>query len=153
MKLFHFSRWYETWPPVASDITGDSVRTVVSPMIFNFMVWVLGFSDEPSLDSFLEVSEKEAENVFSICQDLVNFSSRGQVQMPKFLSRAIAIRQISGCTSLPLIGITPYAFGAKRTPTFDGDALDRTLMDTRLKNNEFASAQTRSDVCFGEDFL
>ena len=64
------------------------------------MVWVLGFSDEPSLDSYLEVNEKEAEKVFSICQDLINVSSRGQIQTPKSLSLAIAIRQISGCTSL-----------------------------------------------------
>ena len=37
------------------------------------MVWVLRFSDEPSLDSYLEVIEKEAEKAFSICQDLVMF--------------------------------------------------------------------------------
>ena len=84
-------RWYETWPPVASDITGDSVRTVVSPIIFNFMAWVVGFSDEPLLDDYLEVNEKEAVKVFSICQDLVNVSSRGKIQTPKSLSLAMAI--------------------------------------------------------------
>lgn len=232
-------RWYETWPPVASDITGDSVRTVVSPIIFNFMAWVVGFSDEPLLNDYLEVNEKEAVKVFSICQDLVNVSSRGKIQTPKSLSLAMAIRQISGCTSLihilhglghcvsvsstmaydsalaqltintsnivpkdfvpgehvnlvydnidfkeesvkqthvtngiiiqkvinhdmhpvledpteyipikkkqrtvavPVSDITPYAVGVKKTPKFDGDALDMTSMDIQVKNNECVSA-------------
>ena len=38
--------------------------------------------------------------------------------------------------ALPRIGITPYVFGVKRTPTFDGDALNLTLMITGMKNNE-----------------
>lgn len=82
MKIFFFLRWYETWPPVASDINGDSVRTVVSPIIFNFMAWVVGFSDEPLLDDYLEVNEKEAVKIFSICQDLSMFLVAGKFRHP-----------------------------------------------------------------------
>ena len=37
------SPWYKDWPPLASDITGYSVKKVVSPLIFNFMAWILGY--------------------------------------------------------------------------------------------------------------
>ena len=45
--------WFNDRPPLASDITGDSVRKVVSPLLFNFIVWMLGYSDEPEEDTYL----------------------------------------------------------------------------------------------------
>ena len=39
--------WYESWPPLASDITGEIVKKQVSPLLFNFVTWLLGFSNEP----------------------------------------------------------------------------------------------------------
>ena len=50
------------------------------------------------------------------------------------------IKKKQRIVALPFIGITPYAVGVKRTPAFDGDALDLTLMVSRMKNYEFASA-------------
>ena len=39
--------WYGSWPPVSSDITIDSVKKIVSPILYNFVAWLVGFSDEP----------------------------------------------------------------------------------------------------------
>ena len=39
--------WYENWPPLSSDITGESVRKLVTPLLFNFIAWLLGFSEDP----------------------------------------------------------------------------------------------------------
>lgn len=213
----------------------------MSPILFNFIAWVLGFSDEPLLTDYLEVDEKEAPKVFSICQDLINVSSQGRNQTPKSLALAMAVRQISGCSGLinilhglghcvslsstmaydsalaqltintsnivpkdfipgkhvnlvydnidfkedsenqthvtngiiiqqvihhdtqpviqhpleqvtvairkkqrtvavPVSNITPYSIGAKKTPTFDGEAMGTTLKELQVSSNEFVSA-------------
>ena len=61
--------WYEQWPPLASDITGENVRQIVSPRLFNFISWVLGYSDEPEECNYVDLDEELAVKVFSICQD------------------------------------------------------------------------------------
>jgi hypothetical protein len=96
----HCSSWYKNWPPLASDITGDSVRKVVSPLLFNFMAWVLGYSDEPQESSYVDMYEENSVKVFSICQDVVYNGRKGKTQTPKSLALAMAVRQISGCSNL-----------------------------------------------------
>lgn len=93
-------KWYDKWPPVASEITADSVKKLVPPMLFNFMAWVVGFSDEPEESSYVKVEEKEATKILSLCQDLIYIFSHERVQTPKSLCLAIAVRQISGCSNL-----------------------------------------------------
>ena len=73
---------------------------MVSPLLFNFFAWILGFSDEPILDSYIELDEKDSVKVFSLCQDFICVSSRGKTQTPKALSLALTVRQMSGCSSL-----------------------------------------------------
>ncbi|XP_046845101.1 uncharacterized protein LOC124438948 [Xenia sp. Carnegie-2017] len=69
-------------------------------MVFNFIAWLLGFSDEPERAGYVQIQEKQALKVFSICQDLIYVFSSGKVQTPKSLSLAMAVRQMSGCSSL-----------------------------------------------------
>ena len=59
-------RWYETWPPVASDVCNESDKELVPPLLFNFFAWLLGFSDELVTTDYLQVQEKEATQIFSI---------------------------------------------------------------------------------------
>ena len=92
--------WYENWPPLSSDITGESVRKLVTPLLFNFVALLLGFSEDPEASEYVEVDEKQAVKIFSICQDLINVSSKGKIQTPKSLALAMAVRQITGCSSL-----------------------------------------------------
>ena len=96
----HSTPWYENWPPTSSEITGDSVRKVVPPVLFNFMSWLLGYSDDPEESKYVDMSEDFVSKVFSICQDLVYASSKGKIQTPKSLALAIAVRQIAGCSDL-----------------------------------------------------
>ena len=92
--------WFNQWPPLASDITGDSVRKVVSPLLFNFVAWLLAYSDEPEEATYVDIDEKLAIKVFSICQDLIYNNSKGKTQTPKSLALAMSVRQISGCSGL-----------------------------------------------------
>lgn len=50
--------WYEQWPPLASDITGENVRKIVTPPLFNFIAWVLGYSDEPEECEYVDLDEE-----------------------------------------------------------------------------------------------
>ena len=74
--------------PLASDITGENVRQIVSPRLFNFISWVLGYSDEPEECNYVDLDEELAVKVFSICQDLIYNSSKGKFQTPKSLALA-----------------------------------------------------------------
>lgn len=94
------SSWYQNWPPLSSDITGDCVRKVVSSKLFNFMAWVLGYSDEPGDTGYVEMDENIRVKLFSICQDIVYNSFKGKTQTPKSLALATAVRQMSGCSGL-----------------------------------------------------
>ena len=46
------------WPPVAADISIENVQEIVTPTLFNFFAWTLGFSDEAQTDSYVAVTEK-----------------------------------------------------------------------------------------------
>ena len=92
--------WYESWPPLASDITVETVKKQISPLLFNFVTWLLGFQDGPEDVEYVELEENVAVKVFSICQDLVYVCNKGRIQTPKSLALAMTSRQISGCSNL-----------------------------------------------------
>lgn len=56
---------------------------------------MLGYSDDPDESEYVDLDEKLAVKVFSICQDIVYNNSRRKTQTPKSLALAISIRQIS----------------------------------------------------------
>ena len=95
--------WYENWPPLGSEIIGENVRKLVPPLLFNFATWLLGFSDEPEESEYVNVEENVEVKVFSVCQDLIYICNKGRIQTPKSLALAMAVRQISGCSSLIVI--------------------------------------------------
>jgi hypothetical protein len=70
------------------------VKTLVSPLLFNSMAWMLGFSDDPDDADYIELDEQTTSKIF---QDLVYISSRGKVQTPKSLALAMTVRQTFGC--------------------------------------------------------
>ena len=96
--LYCTSNCYKNWPPHASDITGENIRKLASPLLFNFMAWILGFSDDPEDADYIELDEQTTSKIFSLCQDLVYISNKSKVQTPKSL--AMTIRQISGSSGL-----------------------------------------------------
>ena len=96
--LYCTSNCYKHWPPHASDITGENIRKLASPLLFNFMAWILGFSDDPEDADYIELDEQTTSKIFSLCQDLVYISNKRKVQTPKSL--AMTIRQISGSSGL-----------------------------------------------------
>lgn len=73
---------------------------MVPPLLFNFIAWILGYSDEPEEKRYVDMDEKLTIKVFSICQDLIYNKSKGKSLTPKSLALAMSVRQISGCSGL-----------------------------------------------------
>ena len=82
------------------DITGENVRKLVTPLVFNFFAWLLGLSEDSEASECAEDSEVLTIKIFSICQDLINVSSTGNIQTPKSLVLGMAFREITGCSSV-----------------------------------------------------
>ena len=148
--------WYESWPPLASDITGESVKKQVSPLLFNFVTWLLGFSNEPEDVEFAEVEENVAVKVFSICQDLVYVCNKGWIQTPKSLALAMTVRQIWGCSNLiKILNGLGHCMSLPATMAYDS-ALAQLSMNTSsylpkdFVKNEYVNL-VYHNIDFGEE--
>ena len=88
------------WPPVAADISIENVKDIVTPTLFNFFAWTLGFSDEAQIHSYVAVTDKQKSRIFSLAQDMIFISSKGKKYTPKSLSLAMAMRQLTGSSKV-----------------------------------------------------
>lgn len=148
--------WYETWPPLASDITGESVMKLVTPLLFNFVTWLLGFSEDAEASEYVEVDEKHAVKVFSICQDLINISSKGKIQTPKSLALAMAVRQITGCSSLiNILNGLGHCVSLSSTMAYDSALAQLTINTSNIIPMEFVAEEyvnlVFDNIDFGEE--
>ena len=57
---------YENWPPLASGITAENIKKLVSPCLFDFMAWLLGFSDDPEFAQYITLEEKQQQKFFCV---------------------------------------------------------------------------------------
>ncbi|XP_028419097.1 uncharacterized protein LOC114544759 [Dendronephthya gigantea] len=150
------STWYENWPPLASDITAENVRKVVTPCLFNFMTWLLGFSDDPEDTDYIELEEKTTAKVFSLCQDLVYVANKGKVQTPKSLALAIAVRQISGCSGLiNILNGFGHCVSLSSTMAYDSAIAQTTINTSNILPREFVATEyvnlVYDNIDFGEE--
>ena len=148
--------WYEQWPPLASDITVENVRKIVTPRLFNFIAWILGYSDEPEESEYVDLDNEHAVKVFSICQDLIYNSSRGRFQTPKSLALAITVRQLSGCSGLiRILNGLGHCVSLSSTMAFDTALAQLVLNTSDIIPREFAANEAINlvydNIDFGED--
>ena len=129
----HSSSWYENWPPFASDVNVDSVKKLAPPLLFNFMAWLLGFSDDPDSTDYIALDEKTTAKIFSLCQDMAYVASKGKVQTPKSLALAIAVRQMSDCSGLiNILHGFGHSVSLPTTKAYDS-AIAKATIDTCCK--------------------
>ena len=88
------------WPPRAVDITKENAEKIVSPILFNVLAWICGFSDEPQLDDYVIVKDSQHCKLMTIAQDLLFVASSGQNATPKTISLAMAMRQLTGSSTV-----------------------------------------------------
>ena len=149
----HQESWYENWPPLAADMTGESVKKTVSPLLFNFVSWLLGYSNDPEESEYVDLDEKLAVKVFSICQDIVYNNSRGKTQTPKSLSLAISIRQISGCSALiDVLNGLGHCVSLSTTMSYDAAMAQMNINSSNLIPKEFVANEAVNIVYDNIDF-
>ena len=88
------------WPPDSQDLTLASALESIPSKIFNFISWLVGYSEEPVQNEKVNLELKDACKVASICQDLIYASGRGKVATHKSLALGMAVRQITGSVGL-----------------------------------------------------
>eukprot|EP00794_Sanderia_malayensis_P001845 gene1845-2078_t len=88
------------WPPLAADITEENVKKIVQPILFNMLAWICGFSDDPQLDDYVSVKDSQYFKIMSLAQDLLFISSDGKKPTPKSISLAMALRQLTGSSTV-----------------------------------------------------
>ena len=133
----HSSSWYENWPPFASDINVDNVKKLVSPLLFNFMAWLLGTTAK----------------IFSLCQDMVYVASKGKVQTPKSLALAIAVRQMSGCSGLiNILNGFGHSVSLPTTMAYDSAIAQTTIDTSNILPKEFVAREYVNLVYDNMDF-
>ncbi|XP_050407183.1 uncharacterized protein LOC126822361 isoform X2 [Patella vulgata] len=67
-----------SWPPTSSDRNMKSARDIVPLELFNFISWVTGSSEEPTLSEMVDVSDYINPKIRSICRDIVYLASGGR---------------------------------------------------------------------------
>ena len=148
--------WYDTWPPLASDITKESVMKLVTPFMFNFFSWLLRFSEDAQACEYGEVDEKHATRVFFICQNLINISSKGKIQTPKSLALAMAVRQITGCSKLiNILNGLGHCVSLSSTMAFDSALAQLTINTSNIIPRNFVAEEyinlVFDNIDFGEE--
>jgi hypothetical protein len=58
------------------------VKTLVSPLLFNFMAWMLGFSDDPEDADYIELDDQTTSKIFLCVKNWSIFLIGGQYRYP-----------------------------------------------------------------------
>lgn len=148
--------WYQQWPPVACDIIDKNVKKIVPPLLFNFIAWLLGYSDEPQEVEYVNMDEELAVKVFSSCQDLVYNSSKGRTQTPKSLALAMAVRQLSGCSDvIRILNGLGHCVSLSSTMSYDTAIAQLVVNTSDIIPREFVANEAINlvydNIDFGED--
>ena len=151
-------QWYDQWPPLSSDMTGNNVKKVVPPLLFNFIAWMFGFSTDPEELLFVDVDEKVSLKLFSVCQDLLYIANRGKFQTPKSFALATAVRQISGCAGLiTLLNGLGHSVSLSSTISLDTALAQLAIDTTTVIPREFITGKfvnlVYDNLDFGEEVV
>ncbi|XP_070534449.1 uncharacterized protein [Ptychodera flava] len=88
------------WPPRAEDLSIQQSRSIVPTKLFNFLAWSTGTSQDFLNSERVDVPEDVELKLLSICQDLIFLSSQGRKVTPKHRSLGMAVRHLTGSSSL-----------------------------------------------------
>lgn len=89
-----------SWPPLSVDLSTTQVLKMVPIVLFNFIAWILGFSDCPEMSSHVKLEDPRKTKVLSICQDILYIASNGRKQTPKSLALGMVVRQLTRSSQL-----------------------------------------------------
>ena len=88
------------WPPTSEDLNVSEAKSVVPVELFNVISWIVGATEEPTLDSYVDIPEDVNLKVLSVCQDIVYLASKGRKQTPKSLCLGLTVRHLTGSSNV-----------------------------------------------------
>ena len=99
-EIVRDAKGVEGWPPDASDLTLTNALQSIPHQLFNFISWIVGFSDEPELQDKINLAHDQCCKVASICQDLIYAEAKGRKPTHKSLALGMTVRQLTGSRKL-----------------------------------------------------
>ena len=88
------------WPPTSVDFTDEIALKMIPVKLFNFISWILGFSDAPEMETYIKLEDTQMKKVLSLCQDMLFVYSNGRIQTPKSLALGMTVRQLTRSSQL-----------------------------------------------------
>lgn len=88
------------WPPTSVDFTDEMAFKMIPVKLFNFVSWILGFSDAPEMQTYIRLKDSQMKKVLSLCQDMLFIYSNGRIQTPKSLALGMTVRQLTRSSQL-----------------------------------------------------
>lgn len=88
------------WPPTSENLNVTEAQTVVPLALYNLVNWIIGASEEPTLDHFVDIADDLHLKVLSVCQDIVYLASKGRKQTPKSLTLGLTVRHLTGSSRI-----------------------------------------------------
>ena len=88
------------WPPTSENLNVTEAQTVVPLALYNLVSWIIGASEEPTLDNFVDIADDLHLKVLSVCQDIVYLASKGRKQTPKSLTLGLTVRHLTGSSRI-----------------------------------------------------
>ena len=86
------------WPPMSSDLNVKAAEAVVPISLYNMLAWTTGISDEPTLETYVDVPQNIHLKLLSLLQDVVFLQSKGTKTTPKSLCLGLTVRHLTGST-------------------------------------------------------
>ena len=88
------------WPPTSVDFTDEIALKMIPVKLFNFISWILGFSDAPEMETYIKLEDTQMKKVLSLCQDILFVYSNGRIQTPNSLALGMTVRQLTRSSQL-----------------------------------------------------
>jgi len=85
-----------SWPPDSEDLKWENAVDVLPIELVNFLIVMLGFSDQTVFSEKIPIPEDKEKKVVAIAQDLIHISTSGKTMTHKTMALGVAVRQISG---------------------------------------------------------
>ena len=120
------------WPPTSVDLTDETALKLIPVKLFNFISWIIGFSDVPEMQTYIKLEDAQMKKVLSLRQDMLFVYSNGRIQTPKSLALGMTVRQLTRSSQLTDV-LNGFGHCASRYAVLTHEAdLARLSMTTEL---------------------
>ncbi|XP_061913285.1 uncharacterized protein LOC133656293 isoform X2 [Entelurus aequoreus] len=122
------------WPPTAEDLNVSEAKSVVPVELYNFIAWIIGATEEPTLACYVDVPDDVNLKVISLCQDIVYLASKGRKQTPKSLCLGLTVRHLTGSSNvLSLLNRLGHCASRDTVVSLDTSLAQLQLLEGRNK--------------------